>query len=402
MSDAPDAPITAADIFGRRPDHPWSPPETTYTRANGHNGHAPKNGTPARHVRLTPASTIKLRPVHWLWDGRIALGSICLLAGREGIGKSILGFTIAAQVTRGTLQGRCFGTPRAVLVVATEDSWEHTIAPRLVAAGADMALVFRIDMETDGTVDEAPIFPTDIAPIVEAISDIKAGLVLLDPLLSRLDSKLDSHKDANVRVALEPIVKLCDATGVSVLGLIHVNKSATDDVLTSIMGSRAFAAVARTVLFVLQDPSDEHNRLLGLPKNNLGRKDLPTLTFRIEPCKVAETEEGDVWTGKLAWGETDTRTIQDALVTARDVQEGDTEATNDCADWLQAWMAKEGDEVDSVVAKMSAKNAGHSTRALTRARSKLRVIVESRGYPRKTYWRLPPASLRASEDVFTL
>ena len=43
-------------------------------------------------------------------------------------------------MTRGTLQGACQGNPRAVIVAATEDSWEHTIVPRLMAAGADLNL----------------------------------------------------------------------------------------------------------------------------------------------------------------------------------------------------------------------------------------------------------------------
>ena len=65
---------------------------------------------------------------------------------------------------------------------------------------------------------------------------------------------LDTHKDAEVRQALEPIVKLADRSSLCVLGLIHVNKSTTSDPLSALMGSRAFAAVARSVLFVMVDP----------------------------------------------------------------------------------------------------------------------------------------------------
>jgi len=63
-------------------------------------------------------------------------------------------------------------------------------------------------------------------------------------------------------------------SGAAVVGLIHVNKSVSTDALNTIMASRAFAAVARWVLFVMIDPDDESTRLLGLPKNNLGRTDL--------------------------------------------------------------------------------------------------------------------------------
>jgi hypothetical protein len=42
-----------------------------------------------RHVVLTAASEIKPRRVQWLWADRMALGTLALLAGREGLGKSI-------------------------------------------------------------------------------------------------------------------------------------------------------------------------------------------------------------------------------------------------------------------------------------------------------------------------
>ena len=93
---------------------------------------------PIRHIKLVPASTIKVKPVHWLWKDRIPLGELTLLAGREGIGKTTIAYTLAAWITTGTMKGRFMGSPRSVLVAATEDSWEHTIVPRLMAAGADL------------------------------------------------------------------------------------------------------------------------------------------------------------------------------------------------------------------------------------------------------------------------
>jgi hypothetical protein len=89
----------------------------------------------ARMIRVTPASTIEPRPVHYLWADRIPIGTLNLLGGREGIGKSIFACTVAADITQGRLPGVHFGAPRAVLIAATEDSWSHTIVPRLLAAG---------------------------------------------------------------------------------------------------------------------------------------------------------------------------------------------------------------------------------------------------------------------------
>jgi hypothetical protein len=255
----------------------------------------------ARRLQLTPASAIPVRPVHWVWTDRLALSTLALLAGREGIGKTILAYTLAAAITKGTLEGTFYGVPKPVIVCATEDSWAQTIVPRLMAAGADLDLLFRIDVLGVAGTESALLLPTDLEELEAVITDVGAALVILDPLLSRLSSTLDTHKDAEVRQALEPLANLADSTRCTVLGLIHLNKSTGGDLLTSVMASRAFAAVARAVLFVVQDPDDEGRRLLGVGKNNLGRVDLPTLAFTIGGAKVADTLEGEVWTGRLQW-----------------------------------------------------------------------------------------------------
>jgi len=339
-----------------------------------------------RQVILTPASAIPMRPVRWLWENRLALGTLALLGGREGVGKTICAYTLSAGITRGTLPGDYLGTPRAVIVAATEDSWGHTIVPRLMAAGADLDLVYRVDVTSIEGTDTTLSLPCDLAALEQVVREVRAGLIILDPLISRLDATLDSHKDAEVRLALEPLVKLAEAADALVLGLIHVNKSASSDPLTLLMGSRAFAAVARAVLFVLVDPDDESVRLLGQPKNNLGRTDLPTLQFRIVGKKVADTAEGPVWTGKLEWlGESD-RSIREAV----EASTGDRTATDEAADWLEDYLTSVDGTQDSNIIREEGRTAGHSKNVLYAAKKKLRITSDSRGFPRKAHWSLPP------------
>jgi hypothetical protein len=129
--------------------------------------------------------------------------------------------------------------------------------------------------------------------------------------ISRLDPKLDSHKDADVRRALEPLVAMADMINISVLGLIHHNKSGATDPLQVVMASKAFPAVARSVDTVIPDPDDETSdrRLFGTPKNNLGRVDLPTLSFAIESFAL-DVEDGTASTGRLVWGDESKITMQ--------------------------------------------------------------------------------------------
>jgi AAA domain len=53
-----------------------------------------------RSIHLTAVSSIDVRPVKWLWDNRLPLGTLGLLGGREGIGKSIVAYTLAGLLTR--------------------------------------------------------------------------------------------------------------------------------------------------------------------------------------------------------------------------------------------------------------------------------------------------------------
>jgi AAA domain len=135
--------------------------------------------TGLRHVVLTGADTIKPRPVFWLWKGRLALGTLGLLAGREGVGKSTLGYWIAARITQGDLCGCFQGTPKAVLVCATEDSWEHTIVPRLMAAGADLSRVYRVDVVTALAIRVGMSLPRDLEGVERAAKDVDAAMMLL-------------------------------------------------------------------------------------------------------------------------------------------------------------------------------------------------------------------------------
>jgi hypothetical protein len=349
-----------------------------------------------RQVSLTPASAIKIRPVRWLWTDRIALGTLALLGGREGIGKSTLSYQLAADLTRGRLDGTYAGQAKPVIVAATEDSWEHTIVPRLMGAGADLDLVYRVDVTTSAGYAGQLTLPSDLGALRACVGQVDAGMVLLDPLISRLDAKLDTHKDAEVRQALEPLVALADRCNIALLGLIHLNKSLSTDPLTMLMASRAFAAVARGVLFVTVDPEDESVRILGQPKNNLGRTDLPALTFTIQGETVAETEEGPVRTGRLLWLGESERTLNDVLRSAAESNETRT-ATAEAAAWLADYLAIHR-VASSQQIKTDAKTEGHGPDALKRARNKIGAGAINHGFPRRSYWSHPDMTPDQVED----
>lgn len=328
-----------------------------------------------RQIKRTKASDITPKHLQWLWRFRIPVGMFGLLAGREGIGKTLTLIDIAAKLTRGTLEGEYFGTPKTVMISALEDSWEHTIVPRLMAAGAELDRVERLEIETvEGL--EGVSLPKDLAALQNELADSDVVLLVIDPLISQLAGKLDTHKDSDVRKALHPLVKLAEDAKISVIGIIHQSKKETTDALNTIMGSRAFTAVSRYVLFAMEDPHDESLRYLGHVKSNLGPKQ-KTLTYEVEEVKV----DGFA-APKMKWTGHDPRSIREIL----SAPTGTVKAPSPAESWLEKYLRQHPNGVDSATVKAEGVKAGFGDKTLQRAADKIGAEIRHGGFPRKTTW----------------
>lgn len=334
-------------------------------------------------VKLVSMEGLNMARARWLWQGRLARGAISLLGGREGAGKSTIAADLAAAVTVGTLPGAYFGKPRGVIIVATEDDFAVTIGPRLVAAGADLARVFVVE-STEGA--ELSL-PDDLPAIELHAVEHGVALMILDPMISRLGT-LDTHRDADVRQALEPLAATAERAGFGVLGLIHLNKTATSDPTRALMGSVAFAAVARSVLLAAYDPDDETRaaRLLSHPKNNLGPL-APTLAYTITERTVGE-DDGPITASKVVWGLEDGRTAFD-IMTATSGEGKQTTKRKSAETWLEDYLEEHGATgVEKVkVAGTLELNVSRST--IERAAKQLGVVVDRTGFAGVCTWSLP-------------
>lgn len=365
-----------------------------YAKLN-HNGDLDKakKNLPKRKLKLTWANTIEQKPVHWMWDGRIALGTLALLAGREGIGKSTLAYTIVADITKGMLPGAHYGKPRTVIIVATEDDWSFTIVPRLTAAKADLTKVARVE-PTDP--DEYGVsLPRDIEELSIIAKEYGTALILLDPLMSRVDAKLDTHKDSEVRQALEPLVKMAGESGAAVLGLLHVNKSGATDPLSTLMGSRAFSAVARAVLYVVEDAENREIKVMGQPKNNLGRSDLPDLSYSLHQVVTGEWEGEEITSVALKWeGEKPAGHIRTMLNTKSQ--------TKTKAEQVEEWLENKLQDgpVPSQTIKDEGKELGFSEATIKRKFADMGGIAKRQGSGKTmmSTWELPNSDFQFEEE----
>jgi putative DNA primase/helicase len=147
------------------------------------------------------------------------------MAGAPGTGKTTAAVALAATLTIGD---RWPDSTRAdvgdVLLWSGEDDPTDTLVPRLIAAGADLSRVHFVSSFTDGKGSRA----FDPATDTEALSDHLATmnpapvLLIVDPIVSAIQG--DSHKNAEVRRSLQPLVDLAQVRRVAVLGISHFSK----------------------------------------------------------------------------------------------------------------------------------------------------------------------------------
>jgi hypothetical protein len=355
-----------------------------------------------RRIVLTPAAQIKIRPVRWLWDttpegasptshGRIPLDSLCIAAGGPGLGKSQFAAWLAARITTGTLPGELFERPRTVIYAASEDSWEYTIAPRMLAAGADLSMVFRVDVADDGDAHARLTLPADIALLGESATAYSAGLVVADPLLSVIDQKIDDYRQAQLRTALEPLAAAAAEHRFTVLGLAHFTKCGAADPLARISGSGAFGQVIRSALAFARQEADEEGPpfVMSQTKNNLGRLDIPSFAYSIQPVTV-ETQEGPSYVSRFVLGAESATSVAEVM---RAESGGEGAATGETVAWLRELLAESGGSMQRAeIVKLAAKD-GVSMSTLHRARNKLGVKAQASGFGKEktSYWSLPEA-----------
>jgi len=355
---------------------------------------APEHDVPLRRARITWASEIEPEPVVWAWmtndEGRIPAGSLCIAAGREGTGKSSFGMWKAAQITKGTLPGSYYGTPRKVFYVAVEDSWKHTIVPRLLAAGANLSMVGRFEVVTVDDEEITLSLPHDNQLLERQVAHHNVALVVIDPLMSVIGERIDTHREREVRSALDPLAKMADRTGSVFLGIAHFNKGTGTDAASLITGSGAFKNVPRSVFAFARDDSDENGgRVMSQVKNSLGRDDLPSLAYVIESAEI-QTKKGVAVTGKFSFTGESEKSVADVLRESRG--SADPEEANErdeAASWLLDCLASRGGSAPFKDILKAARDEGISERTLKRARSRAGVTYERTGFPSATYWQIP-------------
>jgi len=338
-------------------------------------------------VQLVCMADVEMRPVDWLWPGWLARGKLHILAGSPGTGKTTIALALAATVSTGGRWPdgeRCgAGKPASVLVWSGEDDPTDTIAPRLAAAGADLSRVHAVDsVRIEGqrvAFDPAAHVP-ELAARMAELGDV--ALLIVDPIVSAVAG--DSHKNGEVRRALEPLVRLGQDFGCAVLGISHFSKgTGGKDPTERVTGSVAFGALARVVLGTVKPREEGEPRLLVRTKANIG----PDSGGFAYDLRQEEVRPG-LSASRVVWGEAVEGSARD-LIGEAEGSDGERQDREDAVEWLAATL--DCGPMPSRQVKAAADEAGHAWRTVQRAMRSLGVQVKRDGFGKdgKTLWALP-------------
>jgi hypothetical protein len=340
--------------------------------------------------KLVSLSAVKEEPLRWLWPDRIPLGAVALLDGDPGQSKSTLLYEIAARVTAGRPMPFCQGEAKAggVVLLQAEDNLASTVRPALARAGADYNRVRVYDRSH--FLEQPLTLPDDLPLIEEAASEVEARLVVIDPFTAFLSGNPNSEQ--SVRKALGPLAAFADRAGLAVVIARHLTKRGSTSPLYRGVGSIGIIALARSALWVCNDPEsdDPYQHILVQTKSNLsGATSVCYRTAKSGDVVVVE------WLGESKY------TARDAVSDAREDRSALEEAKDALRTilvrrWLPPLLRGYGDRPIIVVADRDRQKSGKQPGA---AGAYLLALYLRAALRRPVTWALPAPPHKVRDQI---
>jgi GTPase SAR1 family protein len=248
-------------------------------------------------VVVRTLDTYQVQPVEWLYPGRIPKGKLILIAGDGGLGKSTIVRHLIAKLSRGQ---PAFGEahvpdgPGDTILVATEDGFADVVIPSLLAEGADLARVGHIESVEKVVRGNRAVVQFGIEDLDALEAELQkrpnTKLIVIDPTISLVGrAGVNDFKDSELRKVLDPLSRLAERTGVTILLVAHTNKSQAQRAVDRIAGSAGMKNAVRLAYLLDRDGENADLRLLMPVKRNIPGCTETSVVFRVENLPDHET-----------------------------------------------------------------------------------------------------------------
>jgi putative DNA primase/helicase len=336
-----------------------------------------KGDGPPPKLKFLRGDEIEPEELEWVWDGWIAKRKLHLLAGPPKGGKTLIAGDLAARITQGgQMPDGSTAPPGNVVFWSGEDGIKDTLLPRMMAAGGDRSRMFFVHEVAEG--DEKRSFDpaTDLPALEEAIQEIGgASLIIVDPVVNAVTG--DSHKNAEVRRSLAPLVDLAERTGAAILGITHFSKgSAGGSLLDRFLGSIAFVGLSRFAMVAMKNENVEAwgpPRILVQAASNLS-KEKGGFGYDIEEGTIPGFNST---IPTIDWLEPLEGSAREIVENAEERKKERTTALSSAEAWLTDFLS--GGRKLSTEVEAAAAAAGHSEKTLKRAKKSTGVVSKKVG-----------------------
>jgi hypothetical protein len=274
-----------------------------------------------------------------------------------------------------------------VLIWSSEDDPADTIKPRLMAVGANEQRYGVIQGVTD---EHGLSCPFDAGRDMDGLRESVRGiggisLLIIDPIVSAVSG--DMHKANDVRRSLQSIVDFAAEMNCAVLGITHFAKgTAGKNSAERVIGSQAFAALARMVLATAKE--EESNRRVFTRVKSNNSVDIGGFSYSIEAISL----DRGITATRVVWGEAlegSSRSILNAV---------ENEPTEDAS---QLGIAKQflikqlsnGPTPSKELMEHAREGYGVSANTLRRAQKELGIVATKAAFAGAWMWSLPLANL---------
>lgn len=217
-------------------------------------------------------SGVKPESVDYLWPGRLPKGRIAIVMGRQGQGKSTFVSWLASVVSSGQPWpgSETPNAPGSVVWLQGEEIASQDVRPRLDANGANSDKIHVVDAVRYG--DDGNELAVSLGRDIDAVESLMddlgdCKLMIVDPIGDYLGGT-NTRSDVEVRAVLDPLKKLAERRGLSIVLVMHPTKNQDKDVLDRVGNSAAFTQVARVSWYLSDDPTRKGRKLLSLMKGN--------------------------------------------------------------------------------------------------------------------------------------